>query len=138
MNPIEILLVIDGKLKLSTLFTLLNSCGFKVLTAANGKEALDVLEKNPDCCLVVTDLNMPEMGGKELLKTLRKNQNYIYCIILCPGREQSLEIDLLDCGADALIHVPYEPALVRAQISVGCRILSKLAYLKRQVSLVSG
>lgn len=45
--------------------------GYKVSTADNGKEGLDVIERNlPD--LILLDLRMPVMGGEEMLQNLRK------------------------------------------------------------------
>ena len=43
---------------------------YEFLFALSGRQALDVLEENPDIRLVITDLNMPEMNGWELLDAL--------------------------------------------------------------------
>ena len=45
---------------------------FDFTFARNGKTALDFLEKHPDIKLVITDLNMPEMNGIELLLQIKK------------------------------------------------------------------
>jgi len=51
---------------------ILMSSGYRVLTAVNGLDALDVAEKNSGAIdLVVTDVMMPKMDGKELVDTLR-------------------------------------------------------------------
>ena len=50
----------------------LESCGYRVLTASNGAEALRVIEQCPDRVdLLMTDVVMPLMGGRELADTLR-------------------------------------------------------------------
>jgi CheY-like chemotaxis protein len=51
---------------------ILATCGYRVLTAANGREALALLAQPPcPVHLVVTDVVMPAMGGGELLRHLR-------------------------------------------------------------------
>lgn len=52
---------------------ILERFGYTVLTAANGKEALNLYAKERDrVSLVILDLIMPEMGGKECLEELRR------------------------------------------------------------------
>lgn len=46
--------------------------GFRVRTAANGREALELLGADLCSCLVLLDLMMPEMNGWEFLETVRK------------------------------------------------------------------
>ncbi|MCL4546726.1 MAG: response regulator [Deltaproteobacteria bacterium] len=48
--------------------------GFKVLTAEDGFEALEIAIKN-DIDLIITDLNMPQMDGITLLKNLKENED---------------------------------------------------------------
>ena len=45
---------------------------FEVLTAEDGLLGLDVIRNNQDCTIIVTDLNMPNMDGFEMLETLHK------------------------------------------------------------------
>ncbi len=51
---------------------ILESLGYRALMAANGREALKVYELAEDVDLVITDIVMPEMGGRELVRELRK------------------------------------------------------------------
>jgi CheY-like chemotaxis protein len=51
---------------------ILESLGYQVLVAGNGREALDIYNAATKVDLVVTDIVMPEMGGKELIQELRK------------------------------------------------------------------
>ncbi|MHB1645748.1 MAG: response regulator [bacterium] len=48
--------------------------GFRVLTAEDGFEALEIAIKN-DIDLIITDLNMPQMDGITLLKNLKENED---------------------------------------------------------------
>ncbi len=56
---------------------LLERLGYKVATAANGKEALDVIAATPGIALVISDAVMPEMSGPELLRRLRASGNQV-------------------------------------------------------------
>lgn len=49
--------------------------GYKVLTAQNGKEGLELLSRIPKPCLIFLDLMMPIMNGLEFLKRIEKDEN---------------------------------------------------------------
>lgn len=68
----SILLVDDLKSELDLLNEYLTSAGYQVTTAQDGKEALQkVIEAKPDA--IVTDWMMPNMGGLDLCRQLKKN-----------------------------------------------------------------
>ena len=52
---------------------LLEARGYQVATAEDGVDALDVMSRVPQICLVILDLLMPRMGGIELLEHLAKD-----------------------------------------------------------------
>jgi CheY-like chemotaxis protein len=54
----------------------LSAYGYRVLTANSGQKALDLLARNPAVDLVITDLVMPAMSGRELIEHLQR---------LCPA-----------------------------------------------------
>jgi DNA-binding response OmpR family regulator len=66
-----LLLVDDEDLILELLEVFLQELGFNVLTAGNGREALDRLSEN-HTDLVILDLNMPVMNGNQFIRELRK------------------------------------------------------------------
>jgi len=68
-----IILVEDEDMVSELTKTILERSGYTVLTASNGKEALDLYEKERDrVALVILDLIMPGMGGEQCLEELRK------------------------------------------------------------------
>jgi two-component system cell cycle sensor histidine kinase/response regulator CckA len=67
-----ILLVEDDERIQAVAEQILHSLGYHVLTASNGKEALVLFRSAETIDLVVTDLVMPEMGGRELIQELQK------------------------------------------------------------------
>jgi len=54
---------------------------YKSLFASSGKEALEILEQN-EVQVIVTDMRMPEMGGLELLKTVKEEYPHIIRMVL--------------------------------------------------------
>jgi DNA-binding response OmpR family regulator len=66
------LLVIDDDVRLLASYRdLLSPYGFEVLTANDGEQAIPIVEKNPDILLVILDLAMPRMDGREWLRWFR-------------------------------------------------------------------
>ena len=71
-NSVSILIAEDSKTQVEILRHLLESDGYSVKVAYNGREALDQIKKEqPD--LVLTDVMMPEMNGYELCKNLKSD-----------------------------------------------------------------
>ena len=69
----KILMVDDEDLLLTMGQMVLTSYGYKVLTASSGQKALEVLSANQDIALVITDLVMPAMTGRELVEQVRQS-----------------------------------------------------------------
>lgn len=82
---------------------------FEVLSAKNGKEALSHLIENPDIKLVLTDYNMPEMDGFELMRNIREtyDKNQLAVIVLTSAIEEGVGAKFLKNGANDYIHKPF-------------------------------
>jgi DNA-binding response OmpR family regulator len=77
------LLVIDDDIKLLASYRdLLSPYGFEVLTAPDGQDAIPLVEKNPDIQLVILDLAMPRMDGREWLRWFRTMRNELPVIVI--------------------------------------------------------
>jgi diguanylate cyclase (GGDEF)-like protein len=72
---IKVLVADDSQLFRKILVDLLKVHRYHVLSARNGVEALEVLEKHPDVKLVITDFSMPEMDGLTLISKIREHCN---------------------------------------------------------------
>lgn len=70
----KILVVDDDMRNTFVLVEILEDKGAKVLTASNGKEALDMLDSNKDINLVLMDIMMPEMDGFEAIEKIRADK----------------------------------------------------------------
>ena len=69
------ILVVEDSLTVRELQrSILETAGYQVTTAPDGRAALDALERDPEISLVVTDLEMPELGGLELTRAIRADQ----------------------------------------------------------------
>ena len=86
----------------------------KVLEAANGFEALRVLPREP-VDLVITDINMPEINGLELVSFVKGNDQYRaipLIIVSTEGSDKDREKGM-QLGADAYVVKPFEPDELR-------------------------
>lgn len=81
---INVLVVEDYLAVLQSLGLMLSSSGFSVLLATNGQEATSMISSSVNVSLILTDFEMPEMDGLELI---RKYQG-AFPIILMSGRDK--------------------------------------------------
>lgn len=70
----QIMVVEDEKINLMLIDRMLKNNGFQVLTAADGKEALELLKNNPGIALVLMDIMVPSYDGYELTEMIRKGE----------------------------------------------------------------
>ena len=94
-----ILLVEDDPHIRDSLRMTLESLNYSVLTAVNGRKALQLYQQNPgQIDLVLTDLVMPEMGGEELLTTLKQQYPSLKAVVLSgyPLSEQLAGMQLME------------------------------------------
>lgn len=75
-----VLIVDDDEAIVRLLVRLLEGAGYSVLTARDGQEAVKLLY--PGISLVIADINMPNMGGLELLKVLRAQEPNVPFLLL--------------------------------------------------------
>lgn len=83
----KIILLVDDEKELLDLFTrILNKDGYRILTAANGEEAIRVVrENNPK--LVILDYHMPGIDGIETMKRIKKIKDGCVFIITSSGMD---------------------------------------------------
>ncbi len=85
----KILIVDDDPELRELLMTVIADEGFAVESAEDGQDALRVLSKNMDIAVVISDLIMPNMDGRELLKSINLNFPSIPVVILSGGMTQA-------------------------------------------------
>ncbi|MEW6061502.1 MAG: response regulator [Bacteroidota bacterium] len=106
----------DQNIKYLVTFKLKNS-GYEVFSASNGVEALQFLTKN-SVDLIITDVMMPLMTGKELIIQLKQNPatQHIPTIMLTSRTLEKEVVEGLSLGADDYIKKPFSPQELLARV----------------------
>jgi CheY-like chemotaxis protein len=100
------ILVIDDEPEVQQVLKfILEREGYKIETAANGIEALALLNAET-FSLVVCDLTMPQMDGLALLKALRAEKNHVPFIFLSGNVDETAEHEMANYGTFKLIEKP--------------------------------
>ena len=96
----RILVVDDDGFVAEMLAEILAAEGYRVDTAEHGKAGLAMLEAHHDICLVISDMNMPEMNGLDFIEAVRNGGFQVPIIILTGNSEISVAISALNRGAN--------------------------------------
>jgi DNA-binding response OmpR family regulator len=110
-----ILLADDDPTIADSLAPFLERAGFHVLVVADGMNALDRAQKHhPD--LIILDVLMPRMDGRETLRRLRKSNIWTPTILLTQVGEASERALALEEGADDYLNKPFDPHELLARV----------------------
>ena len=84
---------------------------FRVTLAYDGREALEVLEREHDISLVLLDLMMPHLSGLDVLSAMRQNPRLrqVPCIILTAAGQETQQRRALSLGASEFLTKPFSP-----------------------------
>ncbi|MFN2237933.1 MAG: response regulator transcription factor [Thermoanaerobaculia bacterium] len=112
------LLVIDDDLKLLASYRdLLLPYGFEVLTAPDGEQAITLVEQNPDIMLVILDVVMPTMDGKEWLRWFRQRAKESPVIVISAYTFSEEDADL---QPTAILQKPFHVAELLDLVGLFC------------------
>lgn len=131
----RILVVDDQKLSRDHLRTILEPEGYEVETAGGGAEALELL-RDKTFHLIITDLKMPDMDGRELLLTLRRKREPVGVIVITAHGETSEALRIMKEGADDFLNKPCDAdhlRLVVARTLERRRLVDELSHLRNQL-----
>lgn len=110
-----ILLADDDPTIADSLAPFLERAGFHVLVVSDGISALDKAQKHhPD--LIILDVLMPRMDGRETLRRLRKSNIWTPTILLTQVGEASERALALEEGADDYLNKPFDPHELLARV----------------------
>ncbi len=113
--PETVLVVDDTEFMRKTLGDLLADEGYRVLTASNGPEALEVYERElPD--LVTLDIVMPQMDGLEVLRRLREMDPAAKVIVVSAVGLEAQVMEAIRGGARNYVLKPVDPDKVRQAV----------------------
>jgi len=120
----KILIVEDALDQRLLLKVILGQKGYKILEAENGTEALKICQENMDLRIVITDINMPQMNGFQLIEAIRKFQvRHIYIIVVTSLDDKKSVIKALSCGADDFLSKPVLPEELHLRIKGGQQLI---------------
>ncbi|WP_461211024.1 response regulator [Desulfocurvus sp. DL9XJH121] len=108
---VKALVVDDSRAARTLVRSLLELQNYTVLEAEDGRQALDVLESEPDISLVVTDYEMPVMDGFEFCAEARKTRkkDSLAIVGVSGANEPSMTAKFLKNGANDFLTKPFEP-----------------------------
>jgi two-component system, chemotaxis family, chemotaxis protein CheY len=104
------LVVDDSRAMRMILSKTLTESGFEVMQAANGREALEIMDREgPAVGLVLLDWNMPEVTGIEVVETLRSQKafNTVRLVMVTTETEIEQMARALEAGADEYVMKPF-------------------------------
>jgi len=125
-NMDKALVVDDSKAIRLILARTLRELGYEVLEAANGREALELMEQQKTAIrLVLVDWNMPEVNGLDLLKRLRANPEFGWPVVVMVTTETELEqmTEALEAGANEYVMKPFTKDILIEKLQlagIGC------------------
>ncbi len=115
------LVVDDSRTVRTILAKTLKELGFEVREAANGREALEVIEAEKAAVkLILLDWNMPEMNGLDLLKRLRQNPEFSSLVVVMVTTETELDhiAEALEAGANEYVMKPFTKDIVAGKLEL--------------------
>lgn len=112
---IKRIMVVDDELNIvEVIKSYLENSGYEVLTANDGKNALEIFEReNP--ALIVLDLMLPDIMGQDVCKTIRKRSNIPILMLTARVEEEDI-LKGLDIGADDYMTKPFSPRELVARV----------------------
>lgn len=124
INP-KVLVVEDEMTQRRLLRAKLEAEGYQVIEASDGRQGLKSCLDDSDIRLVITDLNMPEMNGFELIQAVRGNESrYTYIIVLTSRDDKDSLVKALDLGADDYLQKPVFQKELSLRLLAGRRLIS--------------
>ena len=119
----KVLVVDDDPVTRKVAKKILEKDDYLVREAGDGQAAVDILDKEPDYSLMVLDLEMPRMGGREVLSVIRKRPQTaaLPVIVLTGDTDPDGEIRLMEDGADDYLRKPIDGALFKARVKGALR-----------------
>lgn len=122
----KILIIDDSEMTRMILEGRLSQWGYEIISAKDGYEAWNILQKKGRPRIILLDWMMPNMNGIELCKKIRQHikEPYIYIILLTAKKSKQDLIEAMDAGADDFISKPFDPHILKVRLRAGKRIIN--------------
>ena len=115
-NNFNVLIVDDDKGIREFLAELCATNGYRADVAANGAEALKIMQRNGSYDLIITDYMMPEMNGAEFVSLARKDSADVPIIAMSACAD--VEGSLMKAGAYLFLKKPFDPYVLEREIEL--------------------
>ena len=115
MDNIKILVVDDESRMRKLVRDFLVRKDYQVIEAADGQEAVDIFFEQNDISLIILDVMMPKMDGREVLKEIREYSKVPVIMLTAKGDERD-ELNGFELGADEYISKPFSPKILVARV----------------------
>ena len=116
----------------------LRRSGYEPIEAETGAEALEKWRVNPDICLALLDVMLPDIDGFEVCRRIRASGSKIGIIMLTAKSQEIDKVTGLMTGADDYVTKPFSPAELTARVDALIRRLGAGEDEKASVEITSG
>ncbi len=116
----------------------LRRSGFEPIEAETGEMALEKLRVNPDICLALLDVMLPDIDGFEVCRRIRATGSKMGIIMLTAKSQEIDKVTGLMTGADDYVTKPFSPAELTARVDALIRRLGVDEDERSSTELVSG
>lgn len=117
--PVKVLIAEDDPTTRAVLKKLVEGANMSAITCSDGARAYQILEENTDFSLLITDISMPNMDGRQLIKTLRshKSLNELPIFVLSGVVTPNEISGLLELGASKFLPKPINAQEIKDYLS---------------------
>ncbi|MAX65896.1 MAG: response regulator [Halobacteriovoraceae bacterium] len=115
----RVLIVDDDEASLFILTKMLNENGYEVEVANDGLTALQYIDREPPC-LVLLDLGLPKVKGEEVLKRIRKKRDRVLLpiVVITLKKDEDNVVECLEMGANDYLTKPVNVDIALARIEM--------------------
>lgn len=136
-NNNKTLLIVDDEPNIRRVLTaVFEKAGYRVLTAENGRKALDVVSSEPDVNVMICDLIMPDLNGVEVLKSAKEINPQLSVVMITAHGTIKTAVDAMKLGAFDYITKPFdmdEIKLVVKNAAERSELLEENIHLKQEL-----
>lgn len=114
------LVIDDSRVMRRIVAGILHSLGFETVEAADGRQALDVMEAGTQVDLACIDWNMPVMNGLEFVTAVRENRDWrdVTLMMVTTESEHGQIVRALAAGAHEYVIKPFTPDAIRDKLQL--------------------
>jgi len=117
----KILIVDDSSMIRLVVSKAAKKAGYDIIEASNGKEGLEQLNKNENISLILSDINMPIMGGMEMISEIKDDDSakFIPIVMLTTEDSEELKQKGRELGVKAWMVKPFnEKTFIKAMMKL--------------------